>query len=401
MTFDDIFPSCDGDESFGSSLDPTTNDGSQLLQKLASLSAKAILERRVEPEDYLFADESGAGLFSTIDFCQVYGETGAGKTLWALSLAAAIAGGAPFMDWRCTSPRKVIYVDGELAETTIRQRLESALSALPKAHREIAENNLLIFSREIAYQVMDYDLAPLDSDDGWSQVAEITQLWEAEAIIFDSRFCLLGSDMKEQGSMPKELILWLRSQRIFQLWLHHTGKDSSRGGYGDKTAEFLMDTNIQLSPLAKQPGKVKLEFKKARKRDDSNSHYYQNREIQFSNGRWNSNTHIISAGTRKKTRTLALEAEILNIVEKNMATQATAHAQEPVAVTRHQIRDQLVDARLVESINGSIIRADRTLVDRIIRTLIEKGKLEETRTGISLPTANDDSISRTPIGGYE
>src|SRR6185369_4337978 len=53
----------------------------------------------------------------------VYGPTGIGKSLFALSLAWAVAAGGSFLGWQSPRPHRVLYVDGEMGVAAVRERL--------------------------------------------------------------------------------------------------------------------------------------------------------------------------------------------------------------------------------------------------------------------------------------
>src|SRR6476620_4440743 len=53
----------------------------------------------------------------------VYGPPGIGKSLLAPAIAGAVAAGGSFLDWRASRPLRVVYLDGEMAATEMRDRL--------------------------------------------------------------------------------------------------------------------------------------------------------------------------------------------------------------------------------------------------------------------------------------
>ncbi|MFT5710441.1 MAG: hypothetical protein ACI8QT_001136 [Halioglobus sp.] len=96
-----------------------------------ALSAGHLRNKKMPAEDHIFVNNEGGGILSTIDYGQVFGATGTGKTLFAVAVAVAVAvaaaSGSNFLHWKCTKPRKVVYFDGELAEITMAERLELAI----------------------------------------------------------------------------------------------------------------------------------------------------------------------------------------------------------------------------------------------------------------------------------
>jgi hypothetical protein len=342
---------------------------------LKTLSARAIREKQIEAEDYLFINDHGGGHLSTIDFGQVFGATGTGKTLFSMALAVCVACGRDFMYWKCVRPRKVIYFDGELAETTIKERLALATTGLSAGERELLEDNLIVFNRDTAFNELGIELADLDSLLGRQQVEHLVDLVKADLAVFDSRFCLLAADMKEEGSMPKALILSMRRRRCLSLWLHHSGKDTTRGGYGDKSAEFLMDFNIELA-LTDVESELGMTWRKKRKRNEKNGDLYADLTVQHREGSWYKRGEAPVA-TRKgattvKNETLVMRAMTeLNIAKQNATGQNTMHN-----IERERIRDWLLNNGLFEADGGVMGKSDREAVNKAIRNLINNGELQ-------------------------
>jgi len=177
--------------------------------------AGALLSREPEPDDYIFGDNNGNGILSTTDFYQIFGATGSGKTLFALAKASYIAAGKDFIGWPCKRPRRVLYLDGELPEKTLQNRLR-LYKGLCAAETQLLHENLFIVSREMLISKLGADLAPLDSPAGAAQLLWLVDELDIDVVFMDSRFCLLEGDMKEAGSMPKSLILSLRNRHKAQ-----------------------------------------------------------------------------------------------------------------------------------------------------------------------------------------
>ncbi|MDO6763407.1 AAA family ATPase [Agarivorans sp. 1_MG-2023] len=66
------------------------------------------------------------GFISEGETMLFYGAAGSGKSLFAYSLSVAIAGGSEsFLGQRCSSGKKVLYVDGEMSTNTVAARVDS------------------------------------------------------------------------------------------------------------------------------------------------------------------------------------------------------------------------------------------------------------------------------------
>ena len=51
-------------------------------------------------------------------------QAGVGKTFFALNLAHAIATGGEFLGWKADKPRKVLFLDGEIAASDMQSSLD-------------------------------------------------------------------------------------------------------------------------------------------------------------------------------------------------------------------------------------------------------------------------------------
>jgi len=354
------------------------------LTLASEFSATQILADEIEPEDYIFEDFEGNGFISTTDCCQIYGGTGSGKTLFTLSLAAHVAAGANFIHWPCKKPRRVLYIDGELAKRTIQRRLALAMHPLDREEKQKGVQNLTILSRDILLEKFGAELAPLDTKQGQRQLLWLVDELKPDLIIFDSRFCLLQADMKEPNSMPKELILGLRSRKVAQWWVHHTGKDSSSGGYGDKTAEFLMDTVVSLSQSKSKVFSLRFSNGKCRNRDDDNEHFYRDVELRFQTGAWSASEKLISTITGSH-RADSHRKLILAVIENALKTRPSDKAEpgtEKIRISRRLLFADLASVGVYNLADGKLSPADRKGVNRAIAQLAEEEIFEADKSDI-------------------
>src|SRR5258708_29381498 len=59
----------------------------------------------------------------------IWAATGVGKSWLALSIALATAGGGEVLGWRAPQPSRVRYIDGEMNERTVQERLRTLLDS--------------------------------------------------------------------------------------------------------------------------------------------------------------------------------------------------------------------------------------------------------------------------------
>jgi len=238
-----------------------------------NLRLAAWRKRQLPPRDYLLGD-----LLCTTSRCLLIGETGVGKTLFALDLAGAIAAGANVFGWEGRRPARVMYLDGELPAETFQERLE--LIAVQYGD----DIDLYGYNRDVLTQD---DMPPLNTEAGRKWLWREIEAVKPDIIFLDAIMCLLGGSMSEEESWApvKELCRQISARRIAQVWLHHTGHDTTKG-FGTKTREWEMDLVIMLSKIEGEDddqamaASFQLEFKKARNRTPSNYKQFATRTIR-------------------------------------------------------------------------------------------------------------------------
>jgi hypothetical protein len=261
-------------------------------------SARHWLERDLEPLDYLLGE-----VFSTTVRAELIGPTGIGKSNLSLALGWAIANGSAFLHWQARRPaERVLYIDGEMSARVARGRIVEAA----KRHGDTPDN-LVLINRD------DYpQMAPLNTEAGQRFIdGLIEQVGGVEFAIFDNIQALLVGDMKEEDSWA-ETLPWVRGltrRHIGQLWVHHTGHDTSRG-YGSKTREWQLDT-VMLMTDRPDKGELlvdfDLSFTKARERNRDNRADFADARIWINaDDRWESST-VPAEMKPRKSRSLPPE----------------------------------------------------------------------------------------------
>jgi hypothetical protein len=139
------------------------------------------------------------------------------------------------------------------------------------------------------------NVPPLNSEDGQKFVEwMINRIGGINVIVFDNIQSLLVGSHKEDDTWAP-MLPWIRDltgRKVGQIWLHHTGHDTSKG-YGDKTREWQFDTvAIMKVPETPTPGRLvefRLEFTKARERTPNNRADFEAVDIWIDDSnRWQS-----------------------------------------------------------------------------------------------------------------
>jgi hypothetical protein len=239
-----------------------------------NLLLSAWLARQFPERDYLL----GSVLCTTSRWL-LFGDTGVGKTLLAMEIGAAVAAGRPLLGWEGRRRSRVMYLDGEMPAETFKERLQVIAERYGK--------DILFYG----YNRDDLDdrdqMPPLNTEDGEKWLMNEIEAVKPDLIIFDSVMSLLIGLMSEEESWApvKHLVRHISSRRIAQIWLHHTGHDTSKS-YGTKTREWEMDTVIALASVPDDDKLVAMEFRKARLRTPQNWEQYKSATICRADNGW-------------------------------------------------------------------------------------------------------------------
>jgi hypothetical protein len=202
------------------------------------LTAEEWLARDIAEPDLLLGH-----ILTTTTRAIVHATTGIGKTNFGMAMAGHIGAGRDFLHWRCPCPRLALYIDGEMSRRLFRVRIADTarrLNGTPTRTHFFSKEDIEGF-------------APLNTKAGqitlWNLIKEVQQRsgQKLDFIVLDSIMALLLGDMKEEDAWrdTQPLILGLTKLEIGQLWVHHTGHDTTRG-YGTKTREWQVDTVMHL-----------------------------------------------------------------------------------------------------------------------------------------------------------
>lgn len=180
----------------------------------------------------------------TQGICWIYAATGMGKTMFTLNLAYAIASGGKFLNYTCPKPRKVLYIDGEMAYNQLHARVMTI-----KAHQgDMDYPGYLQFLTPDKIQPV--RMPKIDHPEGQYIYEKLLIDNDFEVVVFDNCSALAGIDMNK-GIEWKKITDWelkLRSLGKSVINVHHSGKDVN----GFRGASDMMDTAdvaISLQPI--------------------------------------------------------------------------------------------------------------------------------------------------------
>jgi RecA-family ATPase len=196
----------------------------------------------------------------------VYAATGLGKTLFTLNLAYAIAGGGNFLKYSCPKPRRVLYVDGEMAYS----QLHSRIMQISSVQGELYSNeHFMVLTPDKVYPMR---VPHIDTEMGQEVYVKLIEKYNIEVIIFDNLSMLSSFDENKSSEWKpiQDWLLYLRSMGKTIIVVHHSGKSGDYRG----TSRMLdcADMAVALEPVnhdkleSEDPliKQFKISYKKAR-----------------------------------------------------------------------------------------------------------------------------------------
>lgn len=329
------------------------------------ITVEAWLRRPPPQRDYLFD-----GVMCTTSRWIINGETGVGKTLLGLELGFAAAAAADFLSWKGVRRCRVMYLDGEMPAETLQERIKAAADVYGTV-------DLYAYNRD---GLCEGEMPPLNSDAGQAWLWREIDLVAPDLLIGDSLMCLLaGSLSEEEPWLPmKALVRRISARRIAQIWLHHTGHDTSRG-FGTKTREWEMDTVAMLSKREDNDA-LTLEFTKARLRTPSTAAMFKPQAIRREAEGWRStgatkaDNKPRTAAERKRTWFREIYFELAADVPETAGYNSTLVRK----VALEAIRRGMVSRGFLETENGRVPPAERSAFKRAKEELVASQKFTAT-----------------------
>lgn len=160
--------------------------------------------------------------------CMLWAKVGLGKSMLALTQAAAVAGGGSVCGWTAPKPRPVLYIDGEMFVQDVYNRLEMLLPTIEGVDQDLARRNLKILSR--TDQTADAKFPDLAFEHGQDDVFKLAEDVHAGWVILDN-FSTLASipDENEASAMTPVLGFLLRAKQagLTTCLVHHSTKDGN------------------------------------------------------------------------------------------------------------------------------------------------------------------------------
>jgi putative DNA primase/helicase len=169
----------------------------------------------------------------------IYSLRGMGKTLLATTSAYAIATGSSFLGFKTPSPRKVLYIDGEMPARTMQERLAAIVAGFE------AQPPDPTYFRMLSGDLTEGGLPDLGSVEGQAEFDEL--VGDAEVIIPDNISTLVRSGKENEAEGWANVQEWALGHRRAGrsvVFVHHANKNG--GQRGTSKREDVLDTVIVL-----------------------------------------------------------------------------------------------------------------------------------------------------------
>jgi len=233
---DDLLGSEDGDRKFFALLEAKEHrgkSGSNSTRAKVWQDTREFIEIEFPRREPLATIEGHTtSVFTKQSINEVFGWRGTGKSMLALSLAGAFSVGGTFLNWRISRPVRVLYVDGELPNAQIQERIR------------------LLHPKDAHIKLITLD----DQPNGIPSLAtEAGQEWLTREIASDDEVLILDSVASlapfatndEENWLPFSMWLTrLRSRGLCIIRLMQAGRTGGQRGHS--RAEDPLDVQIKL-----------------------------------------------------------------------------------------------------------------------------------------------------------
>lgn len=191
----------------------------------------------------------------------IYAARGVGKTQIGIGASYAVATGGSFLQWRSPQPRRVLYIDGEMPQKALQDRINMLASSGGAMPSPDYFRFLTMDGQELGTSC---NLA-----DPKDQTAIEAELQGTELVIFDNLSTLVSAGRENDAESWDAMQAWLihlRRKGVSVLMIHHAGRGENARGTSKR--EDVLDTVIHLrhpddySP--EQGARFEVHLKKAR-----------------------------------------------------------------------------------------------------------------------------------------
>jgi len=202
---------------------------------LTAIDVEAFLGLDIPPREMVVDP-----IIPTQGLAMLYARRGVGKTHIALGLAYAVASGGAFLKWSAPTPRRVLYIDGEMPAVAMQERLSAIINACDQEPPNSSYFNLITPDLQ-----GDMGIPDLSTEEGQAAVDGLLE--DVEFLILDNLSTLCRNGRENEADSWQTMQDWglrLRRKSISVLFVHHAAKGGQQRGTSKR--EDVLDTIIRL-----------------------------------------------------------------------------------------------------------------------------------------------------------
>lgn len=222
----------------------TTTEKSETRKMLTFSDLKKL---ELPPRKYIIAPWLKEG-----ESAMVYAPTGVGKSMFAMTLALAVAGVGDVFGWSCPEPKKVLYVDGEMHIADLQERavlLSKTIEGNPSSG--IMGELLSIYARQYQDSSVFLDLATSEGQEELLNVLD--EEGPVDLLILDNLSTLATiADENAASSFDPilKLLMELKRRGVATILVHHAGKSRTRNDFrGSSKLATTFEVIMGLKPM--------------------------------------------------------------------------------------------------------------------------------------------------------
>lgn len=211
----------------------------------------------------------------------IVGYRGVGKTMISLACALAIGSGTGLLGWAALEQRKVLYCDGEMSLSQMKQRVQELVNGQPEFAKGLDNVTMLSHADQpmgIPNLIM-YKKTRVE-------IEELMEKNDIEVLFLDNLSTLCNSSDENDAAswvVMQEWLIHLRRRGYSVVFLHHSGKIDDKGMIkqrGSSKREDALNTTILL--IGDGAGGFLIHYDKARGFEPPDNHRAQ---LLFSPGK--------------------------------------------------------------------------------------------------------------------
>lgn len=202
-------------------------------RSLLSLTGAQLLQRPFPPREMILAP-----WLPQQGLTMIYADRGIGKTWVGLNVAHSVSCGGSYLGWQAPRLRRVVYIDGEMPGSALKDRYASIVAA---SDIDPPEDNFRLVASDLQS-----DGLPDLSDPAHQQYYD-DEIRDADLIIVDNLSTVCRSHRENEADSWAPVQAWGLRQRAAGksvLLIHHAGKSGAQRGTSRK--EDVLDSVVSL-----------------------------------------------------------------------------------------------------------------------------------------------------------